>query len=180
MQVWETSRKSRKSHGSLGNLAFKRANLAFKKADLAFQKRARRGPGRARICPAGIFPTGAKKQGSGIRFAAGRLRGGRELDLPLGGLAGVGNRIWRWEARRGSGIHQNASLEAENPQFWAGVEQIQARQGFSRPPICVRRSGKFLPSINLTDLPMALCSHDSGNKLNSKLISSYSGCSFPF
>ena len=137
---------SRKSHASLGNLAFKRGNHAFKKADLAFHKRARRGPGRARICPAGLVPTGAKKQGSGIRFAAGRLRGGRELDLPLGGLVGVGNRIWPREARRGSGIHQNASLEAENPQFWAGVEQSQARQGFSRPPLKSRGRANPCPA----------------------------------
>ena len=65
------------------------------------------GPGRARICPAGIFPTSAFSRRSGIA---------------RGGAAEVGN----------------LPQEVENRRFGERVGQIQAGQGFSRPPLILR------------------------------------------
>ena len=98
-----------------------------------------RGPGRARIRPAGIFSTSVVFfQRSGEYFPARRLRGGRASGAPLGAFAEVGRRICLREASRRSGMHRKQTLEAENPPFRAGVGQIQSRQGFSRPPLILR------------------------------------------
>ena len=73
------------------------------------------GPGRARICPAGIFPTSAFSRRSGIA---------------RGGAVEVGN----------------LPQEVENRRFGERVGQIQAGQGFSRPPLILRGRANPCPA----------------------------------
>ena len=109
-------------------------------------KKVPRPKGRARICPAGIFPTSAFSRRSGGDFPALKLRGGRASGVPLGAFAEVGRRICPREASRRSGMHRRPALEAENPRAWAGVGQIQARQEFSRPPLILGGRANFCPA----------------------------------
>ena len=85
-------------------------------------------------------------RGRANKNTAGRLRGGRASDVPLGVFAEVGRRNCLREASRRSGMHQNPTLEAENPISWAGVGQIQARQGFSRASPIFRGQANFCPA----------------------------------
>ena len=73
------------------------------------------GPSRARICPAGIFPTSAFSRRSGIA---------------RGGAAEVGN----------------LTQAVENRRFGERVGQIQAGQGFSRPPLILRGRANPCPA----------------------------------
>ena len=109
-------------------------------------KKVPRPKGRARICPAGIFPTSAFSRRSGGDFPALKLSGGRASGVPLGAFAEVGQRICPREASRRSGMHRRPALEAENPRAWAGVGQIQARQEFSRPPLILGGRANFCPA----------------------------------
>ena len=111
-----------------------------------FQAKTTGGPGRARICPAGIFPTSAFSRRSGGKKPTLRLRGGRASGVPPGAFAEVGRQICLREASRRSGMHRKPTLEAENPPVWAEVGQIQARQGFSRPPPFFRGRAIFCPA----------------------------------
>ena len=104
---------------------------------------------------------------SGVGCATGGLRGGRAADLPPGGFAEVGN-----ASKAGPGGRESTCLGRgrANPSQ-ARIFPTSANS---------RRSGKFLPSISLPDLPMALLSQASGNKPTYKDKSSYSGFSFPY
>ena len=88
---------------------------------------------------------------SGVGCATGGLRGGRAADLPPGGFAEVGN-----ASKAGPGGRESTCLGRgrANPSQ-ARIFPTSANS---------RRSGKFLPSISLPDLPMALLSQASGNK----------------
>ena len=104
---------------------------------------------------------------SGVGCATGGLRGGQAADLPPGGFAEVGN-----ASKAGPGGRESTCLGRgrANPSQ-ARIFPTSANS---------RRSGKFLPSISLPDLPMALLSQASGNKPTYKDKSSYSGSSFPY
>ena len=104
---------------------------------------------------------------SGVGCDTGGLRGGRAADLPPGGFAEVGN-----ASKAGPGGRESTCLGRgrANPSQ-ARIFPTSANS---------RRSGKFLPSISLPDLPMALLSQASGNKPTYKDKSSYSGFSFPY
>ena len=101
----------------------------------------------------------------GVGCAAGGLRGGRAADLPPGGFAEVGN-----ASKADPGGRESTCL---------GRGRVNPSQAKKIPTSAnSQRSGKFLPSINLPDLPMALLSQGSGNKPNFKHKSSYSAFHF--
>ena len=106
------------------------------------------------------FPRSEASRRSGVGCATGGLRGGRAADLPPGGFAEVGN-----ASKAGPGGRESTCLGRgrANPSQ-ARIFPTSANS---------RRSGKFLPSINLPDLPMALLSQGSGIKPNFKGKSSY-------
>ena len=120
--------------------------LLSDEAPLSDKTKTTGGSGRARVGPAGIFPTSAFSRRSGGDFPALKLRGGRASGVPLGAFAEVGRRICPREASRRSGMHRRPALEAENPRAWAGVGQIQARQEFSRPPLILGGRANFCPA----------------------------------
>ena len=143
-----------------GNPTSRREILLSEKGPFSEKTKTTGGPGRARIGPAGIFPTSAFLRRSGGHFPAE-----------------VGRRICPREASRRSGMHRKPALEAENP-CRGRANPSQAR--IFPTSTNSRRSGKSLPSMNLPDLPMALLSQGSGIKPIYKGKSSYSGFSFPY
>ena len=128
------------------NLFPRREILLSGESPLGDKTKTARGPGRARIGPAGIYPTSAFSRRSGGKNPTLRLRGGRASDVPLGAFAEVGRRICFREASRRSGMHRKPTLQAENPSGWAGVGQIQPRQEFSRPSPILRGRANFCPA----------------------------------
>ena len=163
-----------------GNPAFKGGNPALRGGPIWRQNQQYRRPRSGQELPGRNFPdlriflkvgrTFSRSEASrrsGIGFAAGGLRGGRAADLPQGGFAKVGN-----ASKAGPGGRESTCLGRgrANPSQ-ARIFPTSANS---------QRSGKFLPSINLPDLPMALLSQGSGNKPNYKGKSSYSGFSFPY
>ena len=87
--------------------------------------------GRARICPAGIFPTSAFSRRSGGDFPALKLRGGRASGVPLGAFAEVGFAPGRLRG---------------------GRECIEGRPWRPRIHVPGQGSGKSKPGKNFPDL----------------------------
>ena len=112
-----------------GNPTSRREILLSEEGPFSDKTKTTGGPGRARIGPAGIFPTSAFSRRSGGHFPAE-----------------VGRRICLRKASRRLGMHRRPTLEAENPPVWAGSGKSKPRQEFSRPPPILRGRANFCPA----------------------------------
>ena len=137
-----------------GTSCFQEGKSCFQgKAHLETKPRDHRRPRSGQDCPGRNFPDlrffaevgrqisrSEASRRSGVGCAAGGLRGGRAADLTPGGFAEVGN-----ASKAGPGGQESTCL---------GRGQANPSQARIFPTSAnSRRSGKFLPSRNLPDIP---------------------------